>query len=313
MANYKAVANGNWSNLAIWQDDSTGSYVASTVLPGASDVVYFNNFTVQMNVDVTVLQIRNNSATGVTQGGSGVISTSRTVNADLFHAVSSLITVSASSPSVVNITGNMPGTVAASSSNGINCTGNATLNYVGDIQASTSNSINAPTGIRLANGSTLNLTGNIVGGLNTANFGTQNSPIGVRSNTNAIINVVGNVTGGPSGVHNFGILQSTGDIVTITGVVSGGFGSVSGLYNAGVAEEKFHLGRGEIRFFVNVKRERERSVGGLGIRQRTRSVVIFLRDRGRLAGTEELRLFDDERSGFVEAVGVAVGAEQRFL
>ena len=234
MANYKAVANGNWSNLAIWQDDSTGSYVASTVLPGASDVVYFNNFTVQMNVDVTVLQIRNNSATGVTQGGSGVISTSRTVNADLFHAVSSLITVSASSPSVVNITGNMPGTVAASSSNGINCTGNATLNYVGDIQASTSNSINAPTGIRLANGSTLNLTGNIVGGLNTANFGTQNSPIGVRSNTNAIINVVGNVTGGPSGVHNFGILQSTGDIVTITGVVSGGFGSVSGLYNAGV-------------------------------------------------------------------------------
>jgi hypothetical protein len=235
MANYKAVANGNWSALATWQDDAGGSYIASTVLPGASDVVYFNNFTVQMDIDVTVLEIRNDSATGVTQGGGGVISTSRTVNADLYHRVSSLLTVSASSPSVVNITGNMPGTFAAASSNGINCTGNATLNYVGDIQASTSSSINSPTGIRLANGSTLNLTGNIVGGLNAANFGASSSPIGVRSNTNAIINVVGNVTGGPSGIFNYGILQATGDNVTITGLVSGGFGSIGGQNNAGVA------------------------------------------------------------------------------
>jgi hypothetical protein len=171
---------------------------------------------------------------GYLSGGTATISTSRTVNADLFHASGTLITISATSPSVVNITGNMPGTVAASSSNGINCTGNATLNYVGDIQASTSSFSNSPTGIRLAIGSTLNLTGNIVGGLNSANFGTQASPIGVRSNINAIINVVGNVTGGPSGIFNYGILQATGDNVTITGLVSGGFGSTGGQYNAGV-------------------------------------------------------------------------------
>jgi hypothetical protein len=234
MANYKAIASGNWSNLAIWQDNSSGSFLASTVLPGAADVVYWNNFTVAINQDVTVLEIRNNSATGVTAGGSGTISTSRTINADLFHATGSLITISATSPSVVNINGNMPGTVAAASSNGINMTGNATLNYVGDVQASTSGSINSPTGIRLANGSTLNFTGDIVGGQNVANYGAIASPIGVRSNVNATINVVGNVTGGPSGIHNYGILQSTGDNVTITGVVSGGFGITSGFYNAGV-------------------------------------------------------------------------------
>ena len=68
MANYKAVANGNWSNLATWQDNSSGSFVASTVLPGASDVVYFNNFNVTIDQNVTVLQIRNNSTTGVTAG-----------------------------------------------------------------------------------------------------------------------------------------------------------------------------------------------------------------------------------------------------
>ena len=235
MANYKAVANGNWSALATWQDNSTGSFVASTVLPGAADVVYWNNFTVAINQDVTVLQIRNDSTTGVTAGGGGTVSTSRTINADLFHGTGTLITISATSPSVVNINGNMPGTVAAASSNGINMTGNSTLNYVGDIQAAISGSINSPTGIRLASGSTLNFTGNIVGGLNASNFGTQSSPIGVRSNVNATINVVGNVTGGPSGVHNYGILQSTSDNVTITGVVSGGFGSTSLLYNAGVS------------------------------------------------------------------------------
>lgn len=234
MANYKAIASGNWSNLATWQDNRSGSFVASTVLPGAADVVYWNNFTVAINQDVTVFEIRNNSATGVTAGGGGTVSTSRTINANLFHATGSLITISATSPSVVNINGNMPGTVAATSSNGINMTGNATLNYVGDVQASTSAGINSPTGIRLAVGSTLNLTGNIVAGLNSSNFGVLLSPIGVRSNLNATINVVGNVTGGPAGIHNYGILQSTGGNVTITGVVSGGFGSTSGLYNAGV-------------------------------------------------------------------------------
>ena len=234
MANYKAVANGNWSNLATWQDNSSGSFVASTVLPGAADVVYWNNFTVAINQNVTVLQIRNDSTTGVTAGGGGTVSTSRTINAQLFHASGSLITISATSPSVVNINGNMPGTVAAASSNGINMTGNSTLNYVGDIQAATSTFINSPTGIRLANSSILNFTGNIVGGQNSGSFGSSNSPIGVRSNVNATINVVGNVTGGPAGLHNYGILQSTGDNVTITGVVSGGFGSTSGSYNAGV-------------------------------------------------------------------------------
>ena len=43
------------------------------------------------------------------------------------------------------------------------------------------------------------------------------------------------------------------------------------------------------------------------------SVVIFFRDRRRLAGAEQFGLLDDERGGFIEAVGVAVGAEKRFF
>jgi len=49
MANYRAVANGNWSNLATWQDDSLGYFTNSTVLPTSADNVYSNNFTVTID------------------------------------------------------------------------------------------------------------------------------------------------------------------------------------------------------------------------------------------------------------------------
>jgi hypothetical protein len=88
MANYKAVANGNWSNLAIWQDNSSGSFIASTVLPGASDVVYFNNFEATIDIDVTVAEIRNSATTGINVGGFATISTSRTITANQIVATS---------------------------------------------------------------------------------------------------------------------------------------------------------------------------------------------------------------------------------
>jgi hypothetical protein len=49
MANYRAVANGKWSNLATWQDDSLGYFANSTVLPTSADNVYSNNFTVTID------------------------------------------------------------------------------------------------------------------------------------------------------------------------------------------------------------------------------------------------------------------------
>jgi hypothetical protein len=49
MANYRAITNGNWSNLATWQDDSLGLFSASTVLPTSADNVYSNNFTVTID------------------------------------------------------------------------------------------------------------------------------------------------------------------------------------------------------------------------------------------------------------------------
>jgi hypothetical protein len=225
MANYKAVANGNWSALATWQDDAGGSYIASTVLPGASDVVYFNNFTVQMDIDATVLQIRNNSATGVTAGGSGVISASRTVNADLFHGTGTLITISASSPSVVNITGNMPGTSAIANSRGLNITSNCTVNYVGDIVSAVILNTGGTTGIQASSG-ILNITGNVTGGT-LSSFTTPTAGIRASSGT---INIVGNVYATILGTRdNYGILGATNG----TGQVYGSTSAISTL-NMGI-------------------------------------------------------------------------------
>lgn len=223
MANYKAVANGNWSALATWEDDSTGSYVASTVLPGASDVVYFNNRTVQMDVDVTVLEIRNNSTTGVTAGGTGVISTSRTVNADLFHRQGQLISVTANSPSIVNITGNMPGNVVATTAHGVFMTGSCTLNYVGNIVATTISIGGGTSGITMGINSTVNVTGNVSVG-STGGNNISNTQFGIRTATNSTLNIVGDVTGGVGTVSlGFGVYVGTsGANVNITGNVYGG-------------------------------------------------------------------------------------------
>ena len=185
-------------------------------------MVYWNNFTVSIDQDVTVSQIRNDSTTGVTAGGTGTVSTSRTINADLFRASAVLITISAVSPSVVNMTGNIPGTVATSFNNCINMTGNATLNYVGNVVGSLLNGVQSVSAINVSTGGTLNLTGNVTGGNNnvSANFTT----FGVRAGTNSIINIVGDVNSGIGTFGNAGVANLTTATINITGNVTGNAG-----------------------------------------------------------------------------------------
>ena len=70
MANYRAIANGNWSNLAIWQDDSLGYFANSTVLPTSIDDVYANNFTVTIDGTRNAFTIRNTAFTPPTNLGA---------------------------------------------------------------------------------------------------------------------------------------------------------------------------------------------------------------------------------------------------
>lgn len=220
MANYKAVANGNWSALATWEDDSTGSYVASTALPGASDVVYFNNRTVQMDVDVTVLEIRNDSSTGVTAGGQGVISASRTVNADITSGSgTATITVSAGGGSIVNINGDLDQVSALSNLVTVRITGTCIVNLVGNLTCNPSG-VNSSSALSIQAAATVNITGDITAGVQSTN---SSGTSGVTVGSGATLNVVGNVYAGSNGRANTGIgAGSNGATVNVTGNVYGG-------------------------------------------------------------------------------------------
>ena len=76
MANVYAVKSGNWSDTTVW---NTGA------LPTSADDVYANNFTVNVNINVTVLSVRSSSATGITAGGKFVINSDAiTLSASVF-------------------------------------------------------------------------------------------------------------------------------------------------------------------------------------------------------------------------------------
>jgi hypothetical protein len=70
MANYRAIASGNWSSLSTWQDDSLGYFTASTVLPTTNDTVYSNNFTVTIDGTRVASSIRNSIFTSPTTLGA---------------------------------------------------------------------------------------------------------------------------------------------------------------------------------------------------------------------------------------------------
>ena len=219
MANYRAVANGNWDNLATWQDNGGGSFAASTVLPGINDDVYTNTFTVNININIIVNSLRNHNATGITTGGGFVVSIDgitilavSTITANGATNSVNTVTVSINSPSVCNITTGsiFPGNILG---HGINLTGSGTLN----ITCLTSTGANA-TGVAVINSGTgtINFTGKPIGGQNIYSSGITNLSTGTVYITGIAIGYTG-ASVGCAGVIN----TSTGSLYITGGATSG--------------------------------------------------------------------------------------------
>lgn len=222
MANYKAVANGNWSNLATWQDNSTGSFVASTVLPGAADDVYSNAFTVTINQNITVASLRNTSATGISASGTTIgfqVLASRNITCTGMGLVtpigqSRLLLINATS-STINIVGDVQ-----TGNNGgggddyaIQCVASATLtvNHTGNVYylATTNNYGKC---IQVNSGNIYNLTGNVYG----QGVAKRNTPIFLATGAGAF-NLTGNLYGGACiGVAGQSNINIVGDISVTT-------------------------------------------------------------------------------------------------
>jgi hypothetical protein len=219
MANYKAVANGNWSALATWQDNSTGSFIASTVLPGASDDVYSNTFTVTINQDITVASLRNTAATGISQSGNIAfqVTTSRSITCTGMGLVtlnggSQLLLVNA-----INVTLNLVADVYSQNNGGGGTDyaisaliGNVVINHTGNVYyLLTTTGFGVGRVIQIANTNTYNFIGNIYG-----NGLSQRLVLFHLNGATANLNITGNLfVGACVGIDsNGGNVDLVGDI-----------------------------------------------------------------------------------------------------
>lgn len=225
MALKYAVASGNWSNTATWNGGT---------LPGAGDDVHANGLTVTIDQDVTVISISNKANAPAVAGGTFVISSNRTILANIYAGtVSGVACVQSSAAVVVSITGEIKGgtgstTVGVSFTNGgsilyiignsyggessqqshgVSSTG--TVNFIGNAYGSSTGFINNAALVA----SYLFITGNVYGGSGVSGC------YGVICNNSCIVN--GNVYGGSNSINNVGI-QVLGGTCIVNGILIGG-------------------------------------------------------------------------------------------
>ncbi len=110
MAERYAISSGSW--IAARFDGGT--------LPGVSDDVYANNFTVTIDTNITVASLRTTAGTTAVAGGAFATSGTRTVNADTYAGSTSCLTLTANTHSVQNgnsfasqTTGSVPATIVS--------------------------------------------------------------------------------------------------------------------------------------------------------------------------------------------------------
>lgn len=158
MANYRLKAAGNTGTLATWQDDSTGSYQDSTVLPTIGDICYANGFTGTLNADIAVDSLRTTAATDVNAGGKflNVANTTREIIANIVAGSTSCL--EPNNGGTFNVYGNIQGGTSANA-RGVNMIfANATLNHIGNIVGGSGSGAD---GVYCnQNGVTINSTGN---------------------------------------------------------------------------------------------------------------------------------------------------------
>ena len=222
MANYRAVATGNWSAGATWG--------GGAVPPDAAGHnIYSNGFTVTIDQSVDVALITNAAITATFVGGG----TSAAVGG-VFN-LSNGVTV------VANIS-------KGTSTNAIATSGTVSASIVGSILPMTVASVTGSTYVLIHGSSgTLTITGNVSGG-NFAGIGNS----GLQNSGSGVVNIIGNVTAGTGGngnssfnshgIVNSGILNITGNVSGMPsstqngniGIISTGSISIVGSITAGI-------------------------------------------------------------------------------
>lgn len=209
MADIRAIANGNWSNPAIWAPNP----------PAAGDVVRPNNFTVTIDVSVSVTEIRNDAGGGAVAGGSFNLNAGLTVNSNIIAgqanaASGHIIKYSSVGTSTIN------GTVTNVSTNAtylaIQNSGSGTLNINGDVIFTQNNGTVLTAGLieNTSNG-VINITGTVNG--NTLGANRAQCVVNVSTGT---VNIVGNVNSPVAGALFFTVVNISTGTITINGNIN---------------------------------------------------------------------------------------------
>jgi len=214
MAIIYATQSGNWSSTSTW---------VGGVVPTSADDVFSNNRTITIDVDITVITLRNtsNASPVITQGGSFTVNNGVTITATgtivsgfnfgLYLSTGNLLTISGTAG--CNIVANVGSSINTNSGATIACNTTGTVNIVGNITA-TPNSV-VSNGLSISGNGIVNLTGSVFG--SGAGGSPNNVPIVISSA--GTLNMVGNSNGGSVGT---GISVTSAGIVNITGNVTAG-------------------------------------------------------------------------------------------
>jgi hypothetical protein len=201
MANYRAIATGNWSNGATW--------AGGAVPPNeAGHNIYSNNFTVTIDTNVNVALITNaaisasfvGGGASAAVGGGFVASNGITLTSNVTQGATQNYAFSLTGSNSASITGNITGTSNSPGAGNlaavlISTTG--TLTVTGNVIGGLTTSGYGANGINVLNG-TLNFYGNALGG--TGGNGANNNCNGINSTSTGVINVFGNLSGNSTGI-----------------------------------------------------------------------------------------------------------------
>jgi len=205
MANVYATKTGNWSDTTVW---NTGT------LPTSADDVRPNGFTVTINQDITVTTLLTNASSPAVAGGTFTVTgNGRIINANLQVGTSVVLGCATNINWFLN--GNI-GAYAAANISTINMTGGGSFTMVGNVLGNGVASSNGSS-IRSIGTMNINITGNVTGG----GSGVCNG-VAIDSTAGGNINIVGNITGGSGSTATGVLLGNSGQILTVTGTITGG-------------------------------------------------------------------------------------------
>lgn len=220
MAIVRAVKSGNWSDTTVW---NTGA------LPTSADDVYSNTFTVTIDISPTVLSISNAATTGVTAGGSFVISANGiTLTANVSSGVN-VLSVNVGAGLVASIIGNVIMGTTSSTSQTVSMSGAGTLSITGAVTAASNNGSNNCRAVNLSGSGVLNIAGACTGG---STGGASNPAVIVTGSGTA--NITGTCTAGTNGdgvTVNSGTANITGNCVGGASATSAGASNQGGTLN----------------------------------------------------------------------------------